>query len=238
MSDNSQWGNSPNHQPPGNPQVGGAQNQQYQGQQQGAGFQQQGPPPGFPPYGQSPNGFPYGQQQAFVPQPGFWDCVKLFFTQYATFSGRSRRSEYWYVVLFQFILGLVFAILQVPQISNICSLVFLIPNLALQCRRLHDTGRSGHWIWLQLLATIFCIIAMFYFVAFVVVNMPGSLDALRSEGIDPSVFYSLSGLLNIPGLAIVAMLLAAVGIGITFLVFYCTDSQRGTNQYGLSPKYP
>lgn len=30
----------------------------------------------------------------------FGDAIKNFFTKYVTFSGRARRSEYWFAVLF------------------------------------------------------------------------------------------------------------------------------------------
>lgn len=229
MSDNNQWGGGPGQQPQGN--MGGGQQPPY-------GYQ---PNQGYQPGSQYPGGYPphYGTPQVQVgPSPGFVGSIKLFFQQYATFDGRSRRSEFWYAMLFQFIVGFVVSIFQLPVVSNLISLLFFIPNLALQCRRLHDIGRSGHWIWTQVLAGVFAIVALLYLVVFVIVNVPDVRETYIKMGIDVTAFYSYAGLLNIPGLVIVVMVLAAIAIGIMFLVFNCTDSQKGTNEYGPSQKYP
>jgi uncharacterized membrane protein YhaH (DUF805 family) len=69
---------------------------------------------------------------------------------YATFSGRARRSEYWYFVLFNAIisigLGFVSGLMQVPQLVNIYSFAVLIPSIAVGVRRMHDVGKSGWFL--------------------------------------------------------------------------------------------
>ena len=70
---------------------------------------------------------------------------------YATFSGRARRSEYWYFVLFNFIisfvLGFVDGLLMSGELlSSIYSLAVLIPSIAVAVRRMHDVGKSGWFI--------------------------------------------------------------------------------------------
>ncbi|KQX77889.1 MULTISPECIES: DUF805 domain-containing protein [Streptomyces] len=68
---------------------------------------------------------------------------------YAGFSGRARRKEYWMFALFNAIVAVVllaigFAIeSQIPY--GIYMLAVLVPSLAVVVRRLHDTGRSGWW---------------------------------------------------------------------------------------------
>ena len=91
---------------------------------------------------------------------------------------------------------------------------------------------------LKYLAIIFGYIAALYFVIYMIVYVPEMTDALKMQGTDPSLFYPLYPLLNLPSGVIILMVLCAIGIGITFLVFNCTDSKRGTNAYGASPKYP
>lgn len=70
--------------------------------------------------------------------------------KYTVFSGRARRKEYWMFVLFSAIIYVVFAILgavaKQSWLVAIPSLAFLLPGLAVNVRRLHDTGRSGWWI--------------------------------------------------------------------------------------------
>jgi uncharacterized membrane protein YhaH (DUF805 family) len=64
---------------------------------------------------------------------------------YATFSGRARRSEYWYFFLFNIIIFLVLADLD-DLISRIYRLAVLIPSIAVAVRRMHDVGKSGWFV--------------------------------------------------------------------------------------------
>lgn len=78
--------------------------------------------------------------------------------QYADFSGRARRTEYWMFVLFNsiFSFAFVFIITMVGlplELSYIYSLAVLLPSLAVCVRRLHDVGKSG-WMYLVILIPI------------------------------------------------------------------------------------
>ena len=68
------------------------------------------------------------------------------FEKYAVFEGRARRKEYWYFFLFLLIVH--FLTLRLPAINGICSLITLVPSIAVACRRMHDVGKSG---WFQLI---------------------------------------------------------------------------------------
>jgi len=74
----------------------------------------------------------------------FTDAVKKCFSNYATFSGRARRAEYWWWALFAFVGGIVIG--WIPVLDVIFSFGILIPGLAVTARRLHDIGRSGWWL--------------------------------------------------------------------------------------------
>ena len=78
-------------------------------------------------------------------QVSFGEAISRAFSNYANFNGRASRSEYWWFVLFNFILGCI------PVVNLIAGLALLIPSLALGARRLHDTGRSGWWLLLGLI---------------------------------------------------------------------------------------
>jgi uncharacterized membrane protein YhaH (DUF805 family) len=67
------------------------------------------------------------------------------FIKYATFEGRARRKEYWYFVLFSFIINFLLALFFVP-LSLISQLALLLPNIAVSVRRMHDVGKSGWYI--------------------------------------------------------------------------------------------
>jgi uncharacterized membrane protein YhaH (DUF805 family) len=84
---------------------------------------------------------------------------------YAVFSGRSRRSEYWYFGLFYLIFYAVFAVLDgitgtfdvrsgIGLFTGILTLGLLLPSLAVTVRRLHDTGRSGWWLLIGIIPLI------------------------------------------------------------------------------------
>lgn len=101
-------------------------------------------------YGQT-----HGNMGGYFHPTGFVDVIKTVFNRYVQFSGRARRSEYWYWILFYLIavlaLSLVDAMLfgpglaEVGVLSNIFALGIFLPSLALTARRLHDIGRSGWW---------------------------------------------------------------------------------------------
>ena len=82
--------------------------------------------------------------------------------KFSTFSGRATRSEYWYIVLFGYLLALLIVflgmIIDSPELiiglSSVLSLILLVPGLAVCIRRLHDTGRSGWWYLLVLIPYI------------------------------------------------------------------------------------
>ena len=82
--------------------------------------------------------------------------------QYADFSGRARRKEYWMFALFNMIFAIVAMILDnvlgiamegigYGPLYGLYALAMLIPGLAVAVRRLHDVGKSG---WMILIALI------------------------------------------------------------------------------------
>lgn len=92
--------------------------------------------------------------------------------KYAVFSGRARRSEYWYFFLFSIIisvilgivdgaLGLVSAETGMGILGGIYSLAVLIPGIAVTVRRLHDTDRSGWWILIGLIPLVGLVLLVF-----------------------------------------------------------------------------
>ncbi len=69
---------------------------------------------------------------------------------YANFSGRDDRPQYWW-----FVLGVTIVYFGLNVVTEIASgltgllllffLAILVPSIAAATRRLHDTGRSGLW---------------------------------------------------------------------------------------------
>lgn len=93
--------------------------------------------------------------------------------KYAVFSGRSRRMEYWYFVLFNIIVSIVLGVIDgllgtsgsyagAGLLSGIYGLAVLIPSLAVTVRRLHDIDRSGWWILIALVPLIGVIVLLVF----------------------------------------------------------------------------
>ena len=89
---------------------------------------------------------------------------KAIFDNYANFTGRARRSEYWYYLLTNFIVVMLLVVISgflsflhysLGIVGMILYFLYLaltiVPSLAVIVRRLHDVGKSG---W-------------YYFVAFI-----------------------------------------------------------------------
>ncbi|GLF99404.1 hypothetical protein SYYSPA8_33925 [Streptomyces yaizuensis] len=88
--------------------------------------------------------------------------------KYATFSGRARRKEYWMFTLFHIVALIALTIVDLILWSPNSFLFFLyaiatfLPSLAVTVRRLHDTGRSGWWILLNLVPLVGWIIVLVF----------------------------------------------------------------------------
>jgi uncharacterized membrane protein YhaH (DUF805 family)/RNA polymerase subunit RPABC4/transcription elongation factor Spt4 len=80
----------------------------------------------------------------------FADAMK----KYAVFSGRARRAEFWWyaVCVFSITMG-AYAIgyfIGLPYLSNIVSLAFFIPGIAVFFRRMHDAGKPGGYCFIPI----------------------------------------------------------------------------------------
>lgn len=144
----------------------------------------------------------------------FLQCVK---EDYANFSGRARRKEYWFFVLFQAISLLVAFLIDLIVFGKssifygLCALALFIPNLAVTVRRLHDTNRSGLLVlWL-------------YLIAFGV----GMLSTITAHA-----SFAAKMLIALVVLAGLAMIVYVVFL----LIWLVSPGTQGDNQYGPDPK--
>jgi uncharacterized membrane protein YhaH (DUF805 family) len=84
----------------------------------------------------------------------FGAALSSCFNQYVGFSGRARRSEYWFFALFCFLVdvaaSMLDAALGVRVLSVLAGLALVLPTLAVTVRRLHDTDRTGWWLLIGL----------------------------------------------------------------------------------------
>ena len=88
----------------------------------------------------------------------FTDSVQKCLTNYATFTGRASRSEYWwfgffFILVFMFwtVITVLFAQSEmaayiIMALSAVTALALVVPGIAVGVRRLHDIGKSGWWM--------------------------------------------------------------------------------------------
>lgn len=175
----------------------------------------------------------------------FIDAIKSCISQYATFTGRAPRSEFWWFTLFcflgTFVITFIFtligslvgpdplvaglfpypvgAVIGVGVAEVVCLFLFFVPSWAVTVRRLHDTGHSGK----LLLAAI----------------LVGFLDVLNAVIMFYRIFSSVASGGTGLGVATVHGTIAAI-LGITLLilnvwlfVLMLIGSFDGENKYGL-----
>jgi uncharacterized membrane protein YhaH (DUF805 family) len=125
-------------------------------------------------------------------QMDFVGAIKAGFKNYAAFRGTASRSEYWYWVLFTFLVNIVVsAIDPTMTLQLVFSLGTLLPSLAVTVRRLRDAGFS--WLWILLPLPAF---AVFVYGLVMLVNEFFTLGILEQvmdnpEFIDESVITAL-----------------------------------------------
>jgi len=104
----------------------------------------------------------------------FMTAVRTCLSKYVDFSGRARRSEYWYFALFGFLVGVATTLLDGVLgtsydvgsgglLNTVGSLALFLPSLAAGVRRLHDTDRSGWWILIGIIPIVGWIILLVWF---------------------------------------------------------------------------
>ena len=95
--------------------------------------------------------------------------------KYAVFSGRARRKEYWFFVLFNLLIvagltlvdmfvGTYDPIREVGLLSGLYGIGVILPSVAVGARRLHDSGRTAWWLLIGLVPVIGAIVLLIFFV--------------------------------------------------------------------------
>lgn len=105
----------------------------------------------------------------------FTEAVRTcLISKYATFSGRARRSEYWWFSVLYLVGALLLvgiSIVTEERLLNVLLLALILPMLSVSVRRLHDTGKSG---WRMLIALIPVVGPVIYLVGMTVDSATGA----------------------------------------------------------------
>lgn len=150
-----------------------------------------------------------------APPMSMLDAIRAVYSKPFTFSGRARRAEYWWYMLFYILISFVLGFVEIAAgispdadtpgpISGVFALANFLPGLAVNVRRLHDVGRSGWW----LLAPA----------------VPGLLAV--------SMTTVTAGLMAPIGMI---LLIGTLALYVLIFVWTVTRSHPGTNRFGPSP---
>ena len=93
---------------------------------------------------------------------------------YAVFSGRARRREYWFFMLFNVIIMVALTIIDyligslgvvsgLGILGSLYTLAVFIPELAVSVRRLHDINKSGWWLLISFIPFIGSVVLLIFF---------------------------------------------------------------------------
>nr|WP_314748502.1 DUF805 domain-containing protein [uncultured Campylobacter sp.] len=102
----------------------------------------------------------------------FGESIKSCLSGYVKFDGRAPRSEYWWFLVFIFLVDVVAACIDLSAstiyekselVSTLAGLALLLPNLAVCVRRLHDLNKSGWWVLLFFIPIIGHIVLIVWF---------------------------------------------------------------------------
>ena len=159
----------------------------------------------------------------------FVTAVKSGFQNALTFSGRSRRPEYWWFFLFVFAGAFVIGLLEMALfqggsqvLTRIFQLVVLLPFLAVAWRRLQDTGRPGWWV---LIPSAIVIVSSVF---------AGSISRqMMGRVVDMGEMPMMTGAQS--GLILLLSVLQVVA-GAVIIWWMTRPSQRGANAYGPEPR--
>lgn len=141
----------------------------------------------------------------------FQEAVQLAASRFFEFTGRSRRSEYWWVALIAYVIVAI-----APAVLSLVDLLIF----PLTFRRLHDTGRSGWW---------YGVFLIFQYLSGIVIVMVLGASILLAFASPWSLLSAFPVLFLWPILLLLFRLV--------LIVFLCQDSDPCENQYGVSPKY-
>lgn len=180
---------------------------------------------------------------------GFGQALKLYWKNYVNFTGRSRRSEYWFMVLWHIIF--LSPAIVIGFTSGISAFLMIFDGSR------GATESTDSALGLRMLLFLLSIIyAGIYSIVTFIPNWAILIRRFHDTGrtmIMPLVYFGISLIANVVNFVIeqndpnetniltniilIVFGLLNLGLGIYMIVIACLDSERKTNKYGSSHKY-
>jgi uncharacterized membrane protein YhaH (DUF805 family) len=158
------------------------------------------------------------------------DWAKRPLQKYADFTGRAPRAEFWWFALLIMVAATIGTILDslfgmtklagpYGLITLLILVATLVPSLAVQTRRLHDTDRSGIWL------------VGFYIPYFIYLYLVmGAMKTVANMQVTGEVPTNTGSLMLTGLVGLVVLVLAVI-----LIVFYVKRGTTGDNRYGPDP---
>ena len=158
-----------------------------------------------------------------TPPMSFGEALKTCFKKYATFSGRARRSEFWWFSVLPWLLSLaMYGIFwwKLAKVSEIESKVAEVMFDEEKLNALKDQA-AGYDSTFMIVMVVLGIIGL-------LLLLPGlAVSVRRLHDTGKTGFWLIGAIIPIVNFV----------VGIILLIFYLKDGDRGVNKYGPSPKY-
>lgn len=132
----------------------------------------------------------------------------------------------------------------IAGIGALAWVALIIPTWCLLVRRLHDAGFSGHWVLLYLVVyVLYDVLAWFIYAPIFNGELLARFQSLESAGQAQELINNLNLQLTMvqsqgPGIWLQLASLVTSAMGFALFIMTLFDSQRGSNAYGPSRKYP
>lgn len=158
-----------------------------------------------------------------TPSMSFGEALKTCFKKYATFSGRARRSEFWWFSVLNWLLSIATYAVVWWKMAKIDEIQGQVAEVMFDEEKMAAlTAQADSFD-----STFYLLMA--------VIGIIGLLLLL------PSLAVAVRRLHNTgkSGWLLLAMIIPLVNIviGIMLLIYYLKDSDRNPNKFGPSPKY-
>ena len=91
----------------------------------------------------------------------FLDINVVTLGKYFKIDGTATRLEFWYFVLFTWLVSLGASIVDIfvpgNQLENIMTILLFVPYVSVAIRRMHDTDHAGWWLLCPIVNFVFLV---------------------------------------------------------------------------------
>ena len=158
-----------------------------------------------------------------TPSLSFGEALKTCFKKYATFSGRARRSEFWWFSVLNILLSAAMYAVFWWKLAKVAEMQNQVAEVMFDEEKMEalKAQASGFDNTFAIVMVILGIIALLLLLP----SLAVAVRRLRDTG--KTGFWLVGAIIPIVNIV----------VGIILLIYYLKDSDRDANKFGPSPKY-